>query len=67
MAAKLRKRDGAYWAVVHLFGKRKWKKIGTDKREAQKVVKGTKYAANIWVRQYDYETTNLWGCSGTFT
>lgn len=38
MAAKLQKKNGAYWAVVHLSGKRKWKKIGTDKREAQKVV-----------------------------
>ena len=38
MAAKLRERDGCYWIVVHHEGKRKWKKIGKDKREAQKVV-----------------------------
>ena len=38
MAAKLREKDGFYWVVVHHKGKRRWKKIGTDKREAQKVV-----------------------------
>ena len=38
MAAKLREKDGFYWVVVHTQGRRKWKKIGTDKREAQKVV-----------------------------
>ena len=38
MAAKLREKDGAYWAVIHHKGRRKWKKIGRDKREAQKVV-----------------------------
>ena len=38
MAAKLREKDGFYWVVVHHKGRRKWKKIGKDKREAQKVV-----------------------------
>jgi len=38
MAAKLRERDGFYWVVVHVNGRRKWKKIGRDKREALKVV-----------------------------
>ena len=38
MAAKLREKDGFYWVVVHHQGRRKWKKIGKDKREAQKVV-----------------------------
>ncbi len=38
MAAKLRFRNGAWWAVVHYKGRRKLKKIGLDKREAQRVV-----------------------------
>jgi integrase len=38
VAAKLRQKDGAYWVVVHHDGRRRWKKIGTDRREAQKVV-----------------------------
>ncbi len=38
MAAKLREKDGSYWVVVHYQGRRKWKKIGKDKREALKVV-----------------------------
>jgi integrase len=38
MAAKLREKDGFYWVVVHHQGRRKWKKIGRDKREALKVV-----------------------------
>jgi len=38
MAAKLREKDGFWWVVVHHKGRRKWKKIGKDKREAQKVV-----------------------------
>ncbi len=38
MAAKLREKNGFYWVVVHHDGRRKWKKIGKDKREAQKVV-----------------------------
>ena len=38
MAAKIREKDGFYWVVVHHQGRRKWKKIGKDKREALKVV-----------------------------
>ncbi len=38
MGAKLKRKDGSYWVVVHHNGKRKWKKIGTDKRVAQAVV-----------------------------
>ena len=38
MAAKLREKDGFYWVVVHHQGRRKWKKIGRDKREALKVI-----------------------------
>jgi len=38
MGAKLREKGGYYYAVVHHAGKRKWKKIGQNKREAQKVV-----------------------------
>jgi integrase len=38
MGAKLKQKDGSYWVVVHLNGKRRWKKIGTDKRVAQAVV-----------------------------
>ena len=38
MAAKLREKDGFYWVVVHHQGRRKWKKLGTDKRQAMKVV-----------------------------
>lgn len=37
MAAKLREKDGFWWVVIHHRGRRKWKKIGSDKREAQKV------------------------------
>ena len=38
MAAKLRQKDGSYYVVVHHGGRRRWKKIGRDKREALKVV-----------------------------
>ncbi len=41
MAAKLRERDGFYWVVVHVNGRRKWKKIGRDRRQAQAVVNAT--------------------------
>jgi prolyl 4-hydroxylase len=34
--------------------------------EARPVVKGTKYAANTWIHQYDFKVPNLWGCTGTF-
>jgi integrase len=40
-------------ALVHLFGKRKWKKIGTDKREAQKVV--NKINARIALGEFSIE------------
>ncbi len=38
MAAKLREKDGFYWVVVHHQGRRKWRKIGTDRRKALEVV-----------------------------
>mmetsp|Transcript_1571 Transcript_1571/g.3421 ORF Transcript_1571/g.3421 Transcript_1571/m.3421 type:complete len:283 (-) Transcript_1571:313-1161(-) len=34
--------------------------------EAQEVIKGTKYAANHWIHQYDFRNANLWGCNGSF-
>mmetsp|Transcript_25235 Transcript_25235/g.47191 ORF Transcript_25235/g.47191 Transcript_25235/m.47191 type:complete len:362 (+) Transcript_25235:1996-3081(+) len=34
--------------------------------EAQPVIKGLKYAANTWIHQYDFKTSNTWGCTGTF-
>ncbi|KAL7497778.1 hypothetical protein ACHAWT_010195 [Skeletonema menzelii] len=34
--------------------------------EARAVVKGTKYAANHWIHQYDFRNANVWGCSGSF-
>ena len=34
--------------------------------EAKPVIKGTKFAANTWIHQYDFKTANLWGCTGTF-
>ena len=37
MGAKVREKDGSYWVVVHHRGRRKWKKVGTVKRTAQKV------------------------------
>lgn len=30
--------------------------------EAMEVTKGTKYAANHWIHQYDFVSSNLWGC-----
>lgn len=33
--------------------------------EASPVLQGVKYAANIWIHLYDYEKSNLWGCTGT--
>ena len=38
-----------------------------DKRtyhEAQPVVKGVKYGANAWFHLYDFQTPNLWTCTG---
>ena len=34
--------------------------------EARPVVKGRKYAANSWIHLYDYNISNLHGCTGTF-
>jgi len=34
--------------------------------EAKEVMKGTKYAANHWIHQYDFRNANLWGCNGSF-
>jgi len=33
---------------------------------ALEVKKGVKYGANSWIHLYDYETPNLWGCTGSF-
>ena len=38
MGAKLREKNGFYWLVVHHKGRRRWKKLGTDKRTAMKAV-----------------------------
>ncbi|KAH9259126.1 hypothetical protein BASA81_002746 [Batrachochytrium salamandrivorans] len=40
-----------------------------DKRTthaALPVLKGTKHAANAWIHMRDFETANLWGCTGSF-
>jgi len=34
--------------------------------EAKAVIQGKKYAANTWIHLYDFEKSNLWGCTGTF-
>jgi prolyl 4-hydroxylase len=34
--------------------------------EARAVIKGKKYAANSWIHLYDYNISNLHGCTGTF-
>jgi prolyl 4-hydroxylase len=33
---------------------------------AATVIKGKKYAANAWIHLYDFEKSNLWGCTGAF-
>lgn len=41
-----------------------------DKRmyhEARDVISGEKRAANHWIHLFDYETPNLWGCTGSFS
>jgi len=41
-----------------------------DKRmyhEARDVIRGEKRAANHWIHLFDYETPNLWGCTGSFS
>ncbi len=53
MAAKLREKDGFYWIVVHHRGRRKWKKIGQDKREALKVLH--KVEAQLALNQFSME------------
>jgi hypothetical protein len=30
------------------------------------LVSGTKYAANSWIHSYNFEKSNLWGCTGAF-
>jgi len=39
---------------------------GRTHHEALPVIRGTKYAANTWIHLYDFETSNLWGCTGAF-
>ena len=34
--------------------------------EAAPVVKGRKYAANSWIRLYDFQQSSRWGCIGGF-
>jgi prolyl 4-hydroxylase len=35
--------------------------------EAKDVIKGKKHAANHWIHLYDYDTPNIWGCTGGFS
>jgi integrase len=53
MAAKLREKAGIYWVVVHHLGRRRWRKIGRDKRLAQKVVH--KINAQLALGQFSME------------
>jgi hypothetical protein len=39
---------------------------GRTNHEALAVIKGKKYAANSWIHLYNFEHSNLWGCTGTF-
>ena len=39
---------------------------GRTMHEAKPVIRGTKYAANAWIHLYNFEHSNLWGCTGTF-
>jgi len=34
--------------------------------QAKPVIKGLKLAANVWAHQHDYQTPNVWGCTGSF-
>lgn len=34
--------------------------------EAKAVIRGKKYAANSWIHLYNFEQSNLWGCTGAF-
>lgn len=38
---------------------------GRTLHQAHPVVKGRKFAANTWIHLYNFEKTNLWGCTGT--
>jgi hypothetical protein len=39
---------------------------GRTNHAALPVVKGLKYAANSWIHLYDFQKSNLWGCTGAF-
>jgi len=32
--------------------------------EAKPVIKGVKYGANVWYHQFDFQSPNLWSCTG---
>lgn len=34
--------------------------------QALPVIRGLKYAANAWIHLYDFNKSNLWGCTGAF-
>ncbi len=51
MAAKVKEKDGFYWVVVHYQGRRKWKKIGKDKRQALRVAEQVQ--ARIALGEFD--------------
>eukprot|EP01039_Chlorochromonas_danica_P008831 gene8831-9737_t len=34
--------------------------------QAMPVIKGIKLAANAWIHLYDFQQSNLWGCTGAF-
>jgi prolyl 4-hydroxylase len=40
---------------------------GRTLHQAHPVVRGTKFAANTWIHLYNFETPNLYGCTGTFS
>lgn len=35
--------------------------------EALPVIKGMKYAANSWIHPYDFMTSAIWACTGSFS
>lgn len=62
---KPRKGKALIWPSVLNDNPQKW-----DSRmfhEARDVIRGEKRAANHWIHLYDYETPNLWGCTGSFS
>ena len=62
---KPRKGKALIWPSVLNDNPLKW-----DSRmyhEARDVIRGEKRAANHWIHMYDYETPNLWGCTGSFS